>query len=342
MVLHVTEFEIPQCLLCKSPRLKKYDEVEDTLVHELNRYIPTNIPKFPPLLNKRKKCDDCNHIFLSPRLDDESIKKIYEYWYLYAYQSIFTSEKLNCRRFKEFRQYHLKFLNQTTSPGKKLLDVGCGSGLFIHLAQRYGWQVTGIEMDATAAKHGREVFGLTIKAGTIESTLSAEDRFDVITLFDYLEHSLSPDEDINKLMKHLNPDGLLIIRVPNQQGLQSKYMKKNWVALISNHISYFKPDVLSNYLKEKGFTIEKIFASNYQTQFNMLIQRFYWAKEKLTAKYSKRYSSLESTISNPMPNTGSVKKLIYSLLMEQLDHVGGWFNQGNNLMVIARKNERQT
>jgi SAM-dependent methyltransferase len=192
-------------------------------------------------------------------------------------------------------------------------------------------------MEETAAKYCREIFGLTIKTGTIDSVLSSEDRFDVITMFDYLEHSVTPADDINKLLNHLNPDGLLIIRVPNQEGLQSKYMKKNWIALISNHISYFAPDVISEYLKKKGCLIEKIFANNYHSQFDILMQRLYWAKEKLAAKYLKQHSSLKLTEGNPAPSSGSVKKLIYSLFIEQLDHVGGWFNQGNNLMSIARK-----
>lgn len=337
MTLPVAQLEINQCLLCTSSQLTSYDEVEDTLVQELNRYLPKDILKFPPVLNKRKKCDHCDHIFLSPRLDNASIKKIYEYWYGYSYQSIFTSDELNRRRLKEFRQHHLKFLNQTQAPGRKLLDVGCGSGLFLHLAQQDCWQVTGIDIDPTAAKHGREQFGVPIRTGTIDKVLLAEDKFDVITLFDYLEHSITPDEDINKLLNHLNHNGLLIIRVPNQNSLQSKYMKENWIALIANHISYFSPDVMSEYLKKKGLMIEKIFAHNYQNQWDILMQRFCWARGKLAAKYLKKPTSSKPVVPHPTSSPGSVKKLMYSLFIEQLDHIGGWFNRGNNLMIIARK-----
>ncbi|MBY0544782.1 MAG: class I SAM-dependent methyltransferase [Gammaproteobacteria bacterium] len=336
--LDLTYISIERCPLCEHNQLDEYDSGTDTLAIEINRFLSKNDAKLPPVINTRQQCKACHHIFLSPRMDPKSLKKIYEYWYGFAYNRIFDDNAHIATRLNEFRKFHMKTVNKYRNNRKTLLDIGCGSGLFIKVAAEQGWSTIGIEMDENAAKFGQEHFGANIRIGTLETALNFNEKFDVITMFDYLEHSSSPKEDITLAKKLLNPNGLLIIRVPNANSLQSKFMKKQWLAIISNHLSYFSPDVLCDYLKKNDFNIETVFAKNYQNEFNILQQRFNWALGKLINKKKINSLSNDNFISQEQVNANAFKRLLHSLLIEQIDHIGGWFNKGNNLMVVAKKN----
>lgn len=99
-----------------------------------------------------------------------------------------------------------------------LLDVGCGAGHFLTLAQQKGLAAVGLELNESAVARARSV-GLNVRLETIEDAASRESGgFDVITAFQVLEHVAKPRDFLTFACRLLRPGGVLIIAVPNSGG----------------------------------------------------------------------------------------------------------------------------
>jgi 2-polyprenyl-3-methyl-5-hydroxy-6-metoxy-1,4-benzoquinol methylase len=116
---------------------------------------------------------------------------------------------------------HKYFLEDALAPRSgKLLDIGCGTGNFLAAAREAGFDVTGIELDHNAASFARQrlglerVFPLTISEF---AERHAEERFDVVTFFEVLEHQAAPVEFLRKVKGCVQPGGVIALSVPNPE-----------------------------------------------------------------------------------------------------------------------------
>lgn len=105
------------------------------------------------------------------------------------------------------------------APGPRLLDVGCGIGTFLHLARETGFTVDGIDPMAEACRIARDDFGLGIRQGTFRREAFGEERYDVITLWDFLEHVPDPLEALTLARSLLVDAGVIFICVPNHRSI---------------------------------------------------------------------------------------------------------------------------
>ena len=100
----------------------------------------------------------------------------------------------------------------------RLLDVGCGEGAFLHRAAHAGWEVLGVERSRQAAAYARRMHGLPVVCGD-EATLPADaGPFDVVTMFDVIEHLPDPLATLRRLAGALRPGGRLVVSTPNAAG----------------------------------------------------------------------------------------------------------------------------
>jgi 2-polyprenyl-3-methyl-5-hydroxy-6-metoxy-1,4-benzoquinol methylase len=79
-----------------------------------------------------------------------------------------------------------------SADGLRLLDVGCGTGSFVARARGAGWQAEGVELSANLARIAAENFDLSVHQGDFLEVDLAEDAFDIVTMWDFLEHVLDP------------------------------------------------------------------------------------------------------------------------------------------------------
>ncbi len=112
------------------------------------------------------------------------------------------------------------FFSLKLNPGAELLEVGCGSGMFLRLAAEQGYKITGIDNDPSAVHAAGKVYGMNeVQALSAEELLSDPWRrsFDVICLFDVLEHLEEPAEVVRGLGEMLAAGGHLVCTVPSHQ-----------------------------------------------------------------------------------------------------------------------------
>ncbi|HXX81835.1 MAG TPA: class I SAM-dependent methyltransferase [Thermodesulfovibrionales bacterium] len=135
----------------------------------------------------------------------------------------------------------------------RILDIGCGRGLFLKIMRDDGWEVNGVEFSVEPASN---VYGIPVMSGEPTSWGFPDAAFDVITMNHVLEHLLQPREMVHECRRLLKKGGLLMCAVPNFLSLQSSMGKKVWFHLdVPYHIYHFSEEGLRAVLTESGFRI---------------------------------------------------------------------------------------
>lgn len=136
-------------------------------------------------------------------------------------------------------------------PGK-MLDIGCGNGEFLKFARKYGWNVVGIDFDASAVSEAGSD-GLDVRVGSIEVITSGE-KFDFISLSHVIEHVYDPAEFIRSCYSLLNDGGTLWLETPNIESLGQSIYKSSWRGFEPpRHMVLFNYAALSKICLESGF-----------------------------------------------------------------------------------------
>lgn len=133
----------------------------------------------------------------------------------------------------------------------RLLDIGCGVGHYLELAQRYFKDVQGVEPSEVGAKAAREC-GFNVIQDYFHEGLQLEDKLDVITIIEVLEHLERPVELIRLAARQLNDNGILLVEVPNGQRILQQRLFYN---LCTDHMQYFSVSSLAAMASQAGLTV---------------------------------------------------------------------------------------
>ncbi len=143
------------------------------------------------------------------------------------------------------------------APGR-LLDIGTGGGSFPHVASTRGWSADGCEPNRWLCKWALEHYGLPIRPGTVfEQNFSAE-TYDVVTLWDVLEHTPDPKAEVHEAHRLLKEDGLLVINYPDIGSWVARVMGRSWVFLLDVHLYYFTRATMRKLLEDAGLEIVRV------------------------------------------------------------------------------------
>ena len=163
------------------------------------------------------RCGSCNLAYLGKPPTPDELQKLYSFEA--GYQSNFANATSSEVRFHtKAARLSYAALSQHRSGGK-LLDVGCSAGFFLKEAQAHGWETHGLEYSPDTAAVAARVPGLQIKSGTLEDAHYEAKSFDVVTLWDVIEHVPDPVGTMHQVHRILHDDGLVAISTPNIDGL---------------------------------------------------------------------------------------------------------------------------
>ena len=209
------------------------------------------------------RCTECALVYVANPPTTEQLQKLYSFGSGY-HQELVESDAEIARHMDEAR-VNLDTLSQSAHSGT-LLDIGCSTGLFLLKAQRAGWDVRGLEYSPDSAKIAREQHGLIVEQGALTNGRYASNSFDVVTMWDVIEHLPSPNAALDVVMDILKPGGLFIAKTPNVDGLYpaASLLVAGKIGFWGHpeppgHLFQFSEDTLGKLLTRKGFTIERVF-----------------------------------------------------------------------------------
>ena len=221
---------IEQCLICGHTELV-------TAFEGFDRYLDVR-ESFRIL-----RCRFCGNGFTSPRPDRHEIGRYYRDYGLHdlSFSPVYPG-------------YHFrKFLPK---PPAKLLDIGCGAGRLLAGLKEMGYSVEGLDISREAADNARKAFGIHVHVGMIDELDLPEERYDAVTMSNYLEHvhdPLSTLKAVNRVMKY---GGIAIAGSPNFRCITRRLLAEYWPALhLPCHLIHFNPRGYTEVFKNSGFEV---------------------------------------------------------------------------------------
>ena len=173
----------------------------------------------------------------------------------YLAQSDWRMEK--SRRYVRRVAAIAQWVGRPAGPGTRLLDVGSGYGFFRAAAAEQGWVHEGEDVSAFAAQAGQDVFGFPTFTGTLEQFAAQTDAtFDVVTLFDTIEHIEDPEAFLRVVAGLLAPSGLCVLRTPNLRALELDIFGPFQHSLKLEHLHYFSPASICHLAERVGLVPE--------------------------------------------------------------------------------------
>lgn len=166
------------------------------------------------------------------------------------------------------------------TPGSRILDFGCSYGAFVHFALQKGFDAYGIDFNDEHIRAGREVLGLgdRLISGDVR-VLPNEKKYDLITLFEVIEHIENPQELIHKMHGLLEKGGYLTISCPNEA--RWKPTGRIFVDYPPHHLTRWRPDTLRWFLEQAGFEHIKTEIDSSFSHFILVLYVNWSAKRKV-------------------------------------------------------------
>ncbi len=213
-------------------------------------------------------------LITSPKPSDQDLGKYYEsedyISHTDAKRSVF--EKL----YHLVKVYSLnkkvRLISKLNKGQGMLLDIGAGTGDFLVVAKKKGWNVSGTEPNHQAKELAKQ------KEIILEpATKNFEDStFDIITMWHVLEHVSDLENQIKELRRLLKPDGHLIIAVPNYKSYDAHYYKSFWAAYdVPRHLWHFSKKSIQELFGEEDLELKKTLPMKFDSFYVALLSEKY-------------------------------------------------------------------
>jgi len=194
------------------------------------------------------RCRDCRFVFLEERPTSEELAGLYGAVEDPAYEQEEAGRQVTF-------DAHLERLEKVIGPpgGRRLLDVGAYTGVAVEVATRRGWRAVGVDPCRWAVESGRRR-GRRLLLGTPDDeNVAALGPFDVVTLWDVIEHLADPEAVLATVHDRLVPGGYVVIHTMDVNSLAARFAGHRWPWYMEMHLFYFSPDTLRLFLRKTGF-----------------------------------------------------------------------------------------
>jgi SAM-dependent methyltransferase len=208
------------------------------------------------------KCNDCDFCYTNPRPTPESLPGFYDAAYFKDERhraKFFNEDGTSITKGSENFSGRIQEIENFMSSRGKLLEIGAARGYFLQAMRELGWDVRGVEISDDAVAFAQQHFGINLFHGTIEQ-YDIENGFDVVCMYQTLEHVADPAYLVERSLELLTSGGLFVAEVPNLDAFELKYSaeRRKLSYDLPRHLNHFTADTLQTLLKKRGFKVELI------------------------------------------------------------------------------------
>ncbi len=203
------------------------------------------------------KCAECGLVRADEIPDREKLERLYSESYFrssdsgaFGYDDYIADRKKISKTFEKRMEEIEKWAGQKG----RILDVGCATGFSLEVAKKRGWESQGIEISEFACDFARRNLGIDIFCGSLAETELEPGTFDVITMWDYIEHCADPAGELAHANRLLRDGGLLVLTTPDISSLPARIWRSRWMGIKEEeHLYYFSPDTVRRLLIKSHF-----------------------------------------------------------------------------------------
>lgn len=203
------------------------------------------------------RCRRCGLVYVNPRLAIDKVKGLYNSQrFEYQFENLFI--KSGEYRQKSLYSQRLTWI-ESFIKGGKLLDIGSATGHFLQSAENRGWRAIGVEISKYAHEYSTKKLKLEVINSTLIEANFPEGLFDVVTIWDTLEHMVDPLENLIETRKVLRPEGMVFAITPNFDSAEVMLFGKDCDTIVPDaHLIYFDKGTLGKLFKKAGFAVVEI------------------------------------------------------------------------------------
>jgi 2-polyprenyl-3-methyl-5-hydroxy-6-metoxy-1,4-benzoquinol methylase len=155
----------------------------------------------------------------------------------------------------------------------RLLDVGAAAGGFLASARARGWEVEGCEPNRWLVNWAATHYRLLLRPGSLLRQRFEPQSFDVVTLWDVIEHTPDPSAVVARIRTLLRPGGLLVVNYPDRGSWIARLLGRRWPFLSSVHLFYFNRRTMARLLASHGFEIVRVRPHVQRLELDYLLSR---------------------------------------------------------------------
>jgi SAM-dependent methyltransferase len=212
----------------------------------------TGAPLYPGIL----RCRACDYVFADMRLTDEELFELYnEEFFTGAEFSDYASDAKFFRRNFALRFRELKqFLHPARH--KKLLEIGSAYGFFLDVVRDEFQSAQGIDITDAGTRFAREELKLNVVQADFLAHDYGAEKFDVVCMWDTIEHLREPQRYVEKIARHTEPGALLALTTADVDSLNARLRKDKWRMIHPpTHLHYFSTKTIARLLDAHGFDV---------------------------------------------------------------------------------------
>ncbi len=223
------------------------------------------------------RCRRCGLVINHPQPSDEVLAQIYSDSYFDVTGRSVNPEGARQAKIKTF-QRNYRWVADRLPRGAKVLDIGAGEGFAMEVARQLGFDPYGLELSESAYRQLVEKFGPDRVFHSNIDDFDTDVRFDLITMFDLIEHPRDPARVLAKAARMLRPGGYLLISTPDTGSLSARLMGRLWVHYKPEHLFYFNQRNMRTLLERHFDEIRirphrKILTKEYIASYNRIYIR---------------------------------------------------------------------
>lgn len=260
------------------------------------------------------QCPSCGLVYVGNPPPKEELEKLYSFDS--GYKKRFRDDTAEFKHEFTLASKNYEFIKKHKTRGR-ILDIGCADGSFLRVAKNNGWETYGMEISRDLVEVARKRYGLKILSGTLNETSFMTKSFDVVTMWDLIEHVEDPMQTMSIVNRILKDDGIVGISTPNIDGLFPKLSYK-----ISNIVGYWPHPEPPYHLFQ--FSKKTIYELLELTGFSVLEMH----DKRTSISYS--FGRIRSLIRSP-------KRLLYSAIFIPTAILGPIVHSGDWITVVAKK-----